>query len=50
MYETQCIGEIEKDYQNTLSKCTQITYESYKKVKLSRKLIGFLLKALAPLM
>ena len=50
MYETQCIGEIEKDYQNTLSKCTQITYESYKKVKLSRKLTGFLLKALAPLM
>ena len=42
--------EIEQDFQETLSKCSMITHQSRKNVKLSRKMMGILLKALEPLM
>ena len=48
--ETGCIPEIEQDFQETLEKSTQITLQSARKVKFSRKAIGILLKAIAPLM
>lgn len=48
--ETSCIPEIEQDFQQTLLKCSRITPESAKKVKFKRKMLGILLKAIAPLM
>ena len=48
--EAGCIPEIEQDFQETLEKSTQITPQSARKVKFSRKAIGILLKAIAPLM
>ena len=50
LYRTDCITEIEKDYQETLAKCRQVTAESIKKEKLSYKLIGGLAKMISPLM
>lgn len=47
---TACIPEIEKDFQQTLSKCAEITRHSAKKISLWRKFLGILLKAIAPLM
>ncbi len=50
MYRTDCIPEIEKDFQETLAKCRRVTTESIKKEKLSYKLIGGLAKMISPLM
>ena len=45
-----CIPQIEEDYQVTLRKCRQVTPQTMREEKLSRKLTGYLLKALAPLL
>lgn len=50
LYKTPCIGSIEEDFQETLLKCRQVTLESARHEKLSRKLPGFLMKAVAPLL
>ncbi|MBR3123973.1 MAG: cardiolipin synthase, partial [Mogibacterium sp.] len=50
MYKTDCIADIEKDYQETLTKCRTVTAESIKKEKFSYKLIGGLAKMISPLM
>ncbi len=50
MYKTDCIADIEKDFQETLTKCRTVTSESIKKEKLSYKLIGGLAKMISPLM
>ena len=50
LYKTECIGAIEADFQETLRKCRRVTHQSIKKEKLSRRLTGFVLKALAPLL
>lgn len=50
LYKTACISEIEADFQTTLKQCRRVTHQSIKKEKLSRRLTGFLLKAVAPLM
>ena len=50
LYQTDCISDIEKDFQETLSKCRRVTPETIKNEKLSYKLWGHLLKFLAPLM
>lgn len=50
LYRTECIAEIEKDFQDTLAKCRKVTQESIKKEKLSYKLMGSFLKFIAPLM
>lgn len=49
-YGTDSIPDIEKDFQITKSKCRHITYEDLKNQKTSRKLVGILVKALAPLL
>ena len=49
MYNVDCISDIEKDFQETLEKCSEVTYDTIKKEKLSVKLVGSMLKALAPL-
>ncbi len=50
LYEEECIQEIEEDFKKTLEKCTQVTEDTVKNLSLSTKLLGFVLKVLAPLM
>ena len=50
MYRTECIGDIEHDYLDTLSKCREVTSESIKNEKLSYKIAGHLAKMISPLM
>lgn len=50
MYRTGCISEIEKDFQETLAKCRQVTPETVKNEKWTVKLTGFVMKAVAPLL
>ena len=50
MYKTDCIKEIEEDFEATLSKCREVTAESIKNEKLSYKIIGSLAKMISPLM
>ena len=50
LHKVDCIAEIEEDFQKTLEKCAPVTPEVLKEEKLSMKLTGFFLKALAPLM
>ena len=50
MYKTDCIADIEKDFQETLTKCRTVTSESIKKEKLYYKLVGGLAKMISPLM
>lgn len=50
LYRTECIAEIEKDFQDTLAKCREVTQESIKNEKTSYKLMGSFMKFIAPLM
>ncbi len=50
LYQADCIADIEKDFQDTLSKCRTVTKETIKNEKLSYKLEGRIIKILAPLM
>lgn len=50
LYKTACISDIEEDFRETLKKCRTVTEETIKKEKITLKLMGRLLKILAPLM
>lgn len=50
MYHVDCIPKIEEDFQATLAKCRQVTYETVRKEKWTVKAAGYLMKAFAPLM
>ena len=50
MYKTECIDEIEADFQETLEKCRKITKKEIKNEKLFYKVTGCLMKIIAPLM
>ena len=50
MFETACIPDIELDFQQTLKKCRRVTRETLKAEKKSMKLLGCVMKALAPLL
>lgn len=45
-----CIGDIEADFLQTMEKSKEITLENRKEIKFSRRLLGFLAKAVAPLL
>ena len=47
---TDCVADIESDFQETLKKCERITYESIKKEKASVKLTGSFMRLIAPLL
>lgn len=49
MVGSACIGEIEEDYRETLEKCRKVTKETIWEGKCCR-ILGFILKAVAPLM
>ncbi len=50
MYEVDAIKDIEGDFQETLTKCRKVTYESIKREKWYYKLVGGIVKLIAPLM
>lgn len=50
LYDVPCIKEIEEDFEKTLSKCTKVTSTTIKQIKWHVKVLGFVLKVLAPLM
>lgn len=50
LYQVDEIEKIEKDFQNTLEKCEEITLENYKKGTVLLRAGGWFLKVLAPLM
>ena len=50
MYKTACIPDIERDFQETLEKCSEVTEETIKNEKKSYKIVGGLMKFIAPLM
>ena len=50
MYDVDCIHEIEKDFRATLKKCRRVTKKAMKNDTVSRKIMGVVMKAVAPLM
>ena len=50
MYKTDCIPDIERDFEETLAKCAPVTKDTIKKEKWYYKLAGWFLKVVAPLM
>jgi len=50
MFKTDCIPDIERDFQETMAKCRQVTPETIKNETLFYKVAGNLMKFVAPLM
>ena len=50
MYKCSCISDIENDFQATLEKCRKVTVESIKRDKIVYKVLGPIVKMVAPLM
>ena len=50
LYKADCIPDIERDFQETLSKCRKVTPQTIKDEKLFYKVMGSLMKFIAPLL
>ncbi len=50
LYEVDCIDEIEADFQDTLQKCSLVTKKEVKEMKFYYKLLGPIMKIVAPLL
>lgn len=50
LYQTPCIRDLKMDFEDTLAKCREVTPESVKNEKLYYKVMGRLMKIIAPLM
>ena len=50
LYDVDCIPEIEADFQSTLKKCRLVTRETLQNEKWTFKLLGVIMKAVAPLL
>ena len=50
MYKTDCIADVERDFQETLKKCRKVTTDTIRHEKLYYKVMGPLVKLIAPLM
>jgi cardiolipin synthase len=50
MYKTDCIANIEEDFQETLAKCQEVTLETIKNETMYYKVMGKIMKFIAPLM
>lgn len=50
LYGVECLEEMEADFRKTREKCRRVTAETVKREKLWLRLMGFVLKAVAPLM
>lgn len=49
-FDTRCVANIENDFNETLAKCTKVTYESIKNEKVITKLTGQIMRLAAPLL
>ena len=50
LYDVPCMGEMKADYLETLGKCQEVTLETVKREKWYVKLVGNLMKFVAPLL
>lgn len=50
MYKTDCVSDVEADFEATLPKCRRVTHETVKNENLLYKIAGALMKFVAPLM
>ena len=50
LYQTKCIADIEKDFEDTLGKCKKVTEQTIKEEKRTYKMLGAFMKVIAPLM
>jgi cardiolipin synthase len=50
LYQTRCIADIEKDFEDTLEKCNRVTEQTIKGEKRTYKMAGGFMKVIAPLM
>ncbi len=50
MYDVKCIPDIEADFLDTQDKCRIITYETIQNEPTWRKVVGFIMKTIAPLL
>ena len=50
MYGVKAVGDIERDFQATLAQCRRMTVEDCRRDKLGRRMLGWILRPLAPLM
>ena len=50
MYRTACIHDLEKDFQETLAQCREVTYDTVKETETFYKVVGPVVKFIAPLM
>lgn len=49
-YRTECVGDMEKDFEETLKECEQVTFETVKRIKPFTKLTGQCMRLIAPLL
>ncbi len=49
MYKTQAVGNVKSDFLETLAKCREITLEDWKKRRIWKKILGYILRMIAPL-
>ena len=50
LYKTDCIREIEEDFQHTMAECSEVTEESMQRESLMYKVTGQIVKLISPLM
>ena len=50
LYDVECIADIEQDFQGTLKNCQRIVKKDLKNVKLYYRLLGSVMKVVAPLL
>ena len=50
LYDVACIPDIEKDLQDTLTKCRTVTDDTVRRLSWRAKLLGYVMKLAAPLM
>ena len=50
LYRCPCIADLERDFQQTLAACREVTPETVRKEKLGYRLLGGLMQFIAPLM
>ncbi|MBQ4609565.1 MAG: cardiolipin synthase, partial [Clostridia bacterium] len=50
LYKTPCIADIRKDFMSTLSSCIRVDEEQMKNEPLTRRIMGPMLRIIAPLL
>ncbi|MBQ1311401.1 MAG: hypothetical protein IIY55_06070, partial [Blautia sp.] len=50
IYKASCIADMERDFQDTLGRCREVTLQSIRKEKLYYKIMGRVMQFIAPMM